>query len=87
MLKAGLKLRFSDIDDQIADLKDSIEQVKGEIHKKELMKHQYPSHKRRTSTGGASQASDVLAIIASQQEEAQVLQNKLAVALRLAAWP
>lgn len=74
-------MRFSDIDDQIADLKDNIEQVKGEIHKKELMKHQYPSHKRRTSTAGASQASDVLAIIASQQEEAQVLQSKLAAAL------
>eukprot|EP00435_Cladocopium_sp_Y103_P001307 s192_g1.t1 len=71
--------KFSDIDDQIADIKDSIEQVKGEIHKKELMKHNYPSGKRRASAAGAAKAGDVLAIIASQQEEAQVLSGKLAL--------
>lgn len=71
--------KFSDIDDQIADIKDSIEQVKGEIHKKELMKHTYPSGKRRASAAGGAKAGDVLAIIASQQEEAQVLSGKLAL--------
>lgn len=71
--------KFSDIDDQIADIKDNIEQVKGEIHKKELMKHTYPSGKRRASAAGGAKAGDVLAIIASQQEEAQVLSGKLAL--------
>lgn len=72
--------KFSDIDDQIADLKDSVEQVKGEIHKKELMKQAYPSGKRRASAAGGAKAGDVLAIIASQQEEAQILSGKLAMA-------
>ena len=72
--------KFSDIDDQIADLKDSVDQVKGEIHKKELMKQAYPSGKRRASAAGGAKAGDVLAIIASQQEEAQILSGKLAMA-------
>lgn len=38
---------------------DSIEQVKGEIHKKELMKHTYPSGKRRASAAGGAKAGDV----------------------------
>lgn len=70
--------KFTDIDDQIADLKDSIEQVKGEIHKKELMKHTYPT--KRRASAGAGKAGDVLAVISAQQEEAQILSGKLAMA-------
>lgn len=69
--------KFHDIDDQIADLKDNVEQIKGEIQRMELMKQTMPAKTRRNSTG--NKAAEVLSIISSQQEEAQVLSGKLAL--------
>ncbi|CAE6921575.1 unnamed protein product [Symbiodinium sp. CCMP2592] len=69
--------KFHDIDDQIADLRDNVEQIKGEIQRMELMKQTMPAKTRRNSTG--NKAAEVLSIISSQQEEAQVLSGKLAL--------
>lgn len=69
--------KFHDIDDQIADLRDNVEQIKGEIQRMELMKQTMPAKTRLNSTG--NKAAEVLSIISSQQEEAQVLSGKLAL--------
>ncbi|CAE7798622.1 unnamed protein product [Symbiodinium sp. CCMP2456] len=69
--------KFHDIDDQIADLRDNVEQIKGELQRMELMKQTMPAKTRRSSTG--NKAAEVLSIISSQQEEAQVLSGKLAL--------
>ncbi|CAJ1394697.1 unnamed protein product [Effrenium voratum] len=69
--------RFMDIDDQIGELKDSIDQVKADIHKQELRQFSVPQ-KRKSAVGG-NKATAVLNIIAAQQEEAQILSGKLAV--------
>ena len=44
---------------RVAECQDSVDQVKGEIHKKELMKQAYPSGKRRASAAGGAKAGDV----------------------------